>query len=304
MLMKWTRFGMLALLAGTVGVVGCAESTGPSNGRLVVRLTDAPFPYSEVDRVDVYVVRVDARRTAVGDAEAENAGNMNGWTTVAETNAAFNLLDLQGGKTANLGSTTLATGTYSGFRLIIDPQLSSVTLKDGTVLNGSSNPGITFPSAHRTGIKINLDSPISVVADSSVMIVDFDVGRSFVLRGNSIRNNGLIFKPVLRATAQELTGSISGSVRALANDGAVVAGASVELLKQGTALADTDETNVVATTSTDLSGNFRFGFILPGTYEIRVTAPGGSPLKAALLAGGVTVTSGTETANVLVVLHE
>jgi hypothetical protein len=300
--MEWKRLGMLAVLAGTLGVAACAESTSPSNGRLVVRLTDAPFPYSEVDRVDVHVVRVDARRSAVSDSEAEDAENMSGWTVVAEPATAFNLLDLQGGKTANLGSTTLATGTYNGFRLILDTQLSSVTLKDGTVLSGSTSPGITFPSAHRTGIKVNLDAPISVVADSSVMIIDFDVGRSFVLRGNSIRNNGLIFKPVVRATAQELTGSVSGTVRAETAEGAVVPGATVELLKQGTLLADVDELNVVATTATDASGNFRFGFMLPGTYELRVTPPAESPLKAALLAGGVTVTSGTETSNVLVIL--
>ncbi len=84
---------------------------------------------------------------------------------------------------------------------------SSVTLTDG------SHPTVMWPSAAQTGIKINLDQPISVTQDSSVMVLDFDVGRSFVMRGNSISQNGLLFKPVIRAVATQLTGSVAGSVR-------------------------------------------------------------------------------------------
>jgi hypothetical protein len=34
------------------------------------------------------------------------------------------------------------------------------------------------------------------------MLVDFDVANSFVLRGNTILQNGLLFKPVVKATTQ------------------------------------------------------------------------------------------------------
>ena len=259
-------------------------------------MTDAPFPFSEVKSVNVHVVRVDARRDAVSDAEAENENDMDGWVTIAEPDAVFDLLTLQGGVTTNLGAATLATGRYNAFRLVLDTDQSSVILTD------DSEVEVIWPSAGQTGIKIFLDAPIDVVEGSSVMVLDFDVGRSFVLRGNPLRNNGLLFKPVIRATASELTGSVSGTVLAETAEGAPVEGASVELLVDGTLLADADEANVVATTSTDAEGNFTFGWILPGNYEIRVTPPNGSPLAAALLPGGVTVVSGTETSGQLIVL--
>lgn len=298
--MRLSRFGVAAVLLGAAVVIGCAETTGPGTGRLEVRLTDAPFPFSEVSEVNVHIVRIEGRQQPAGDAETENL-NSSGWITIAEPDAGFNLLSLQGGVTANLGSATLATGTYNAFRMIVNTEQSNVVLTDNTVLDGS-NGGIVFPSGAQTGIKIFLDQPIQVVEGLSVMILDFDVGKSFVLRGNPLRNNGLLFKPVIRGTASEFTGSIVGSVRAEAEDGDPVEGATVELLKDGTAIDDADETNVVATTSTDAAGNFAFGFILPGDYEIRVTPAAESGLTAAMLDGGVTVTSGSEATTDVIVL--
>lgn len=294
--MKLARLGALGALFAAAVSMGCAETSGPSTGRLEVRMTDAPFPFSEVKSVNVHVVRVDARRDAVSDAEAEDENDMDGWVTIAEPDAVFDLLTLQGGVTTNLGAATLATGRYNAFRLILDTDQSSVILIDDTEVD------VIWPSAGQTGIKIFLDAPIEVVEGSSVMVLDFDVGRSFVLRGNPLRNNGLLFKPTIRATASEFTGSVSGTVLAETAEGDPVEGASVELLVDGTLLADADEANVVATTATDEFGNFTFGWILPGDYEIRVTPPTGSPLAAALLDGGVTVVSGTETSGQLIVL--
>jgi len=109
-----------ALVIGTFALAACSDSSGTGTGMLTVRLTDAPFPFSDVARVDVFVVRVDARTAATTDAQAADAANHDGWTTVATPNASINLLDLGSGKTMNLGATTLATGNYNGFRLILD----------------------------------------------------------------------------------------------------------------------------------------------------------------------------------------
>lgn len=289
-----------ALLLG-YAALACSDSTGANVGKLTVQLTDAPFPFAEVSRVDMFVVRIDARAASVSEADAADASATSGWTTIASPNAAINLLDLQGGKTTNLGTTTLSTGSYNGFRLILDTQKSTVTLKDGTVLRGGS--GIVFPSAAQTGIKINLGAPIQVTQDSSVMILDFDVGSSFVMRGNSIKQNGLLFKPVIRAVATELTGSVTGSVHNGSATGAAVAGATVEVLKAGTVVTDTVSANVVASTATDASGNYRFSFLLPGAYEVRATPPAASGLKPALLAGGLTVTSGAAVTGKVIVVN-
>ncbi|PYO80324.1 MAG: hypothetical protein DMD63_01585 [Gemmatimonadetes bacterium] len=149
-------------------------------------MTDAPLPFSDVASVDVYVVRVDAKTAATSDNEANDASQMDGWTTIATPNALINLIDLGAGKTTNLGATTLATGNYQSFRLVLDTDKSSITLKDGT------KPAIKFPSAGQSGIKVILDSPIQLTANGSVMTLDFDIGGSFVMRGNDARN-GFIF---------------------------------------------------------------------------------------------------------------
>jgi Domain of unknown function (DUF4382)/Carboxypeptidase regulatory-like domain len=285
-----------ALAVTTLGVAACSsDSSGTGAGLLTVRLSDAPFPFSDVARVDVFVVRVDARQADPTDAEATDESNQNGWTTIATPNVAINLIDLGGGKTTNLGATTLATGTYNGFRLIIDPAKSSMTLKDGT------HPAILFPSAGHSGIKINLDNPIQLTQNGTVMTLDFDIGRSFVMRGNDARN-GFIFKPAIRAVAQDITGSVTGSVHATSATGAAVPAATVEVLTAGSLVTDADPTHIVRSTSTDANGNFRVAFLLPGIYVLRATPPAVSGFKPALLAGGLTIKTGTETSNQIIVV--
>ena len=286
---------LLAAFAITFALGACTDSSGTGTGLLTVRLTDAPFPFSEVASVDVYVVRVDAKTASTTDEEAADEDNHGGWTTIATPNTLINLLDLGSGKTMNLGATTLPTGNYRSFRLILDTDQSSITLKDG------SEPPIFFPSAGRSGIKVKLDEPIQLTEDGSVMTLDFDIGRSFVMRGNTAAN-GFNFKPVIRAVAQDVTGSVTGSVRANSATGAAVPGATVEVLTAGSLLADNDPTHIVRTTSTDASGNFRIAFLMPGTYVLRATPPAASGFKPALLPGGLTITAQTETQNQIIVV--
>jgi hypothetical protein len=284
--------GALALAVAA----GCSDDG--KTGKLNVVLTDAPFPFDQVARVDVFVVRIDAKAPEVDSSNAANESDSNGWVTVASPNSLINLLDLQGGKTTNLGATSLTTGTYKGFRLIIDTDKSSVTLKDGT------KPTIKWPSAGKSGIKINLDQPVNLTDAGATLLVDFDVGRSFVMRGNTISQNGLLFKPVLRATATVTvsTGTVSGTVRGDAATGPLLPGVSIELLKSGTSLTDTVSANVIKTGSTDTAGAFRLTSVLPGTYTLRATPAAASGYKALLYATPVVVTAGQETAGIAVVV--
>ncbi len=196
---------VLALAASVTYAAACGDSpTAAGRGTLAVRLTDAPFPTDSVSSVDIFVVRVDGRVADADSAAAEqDSAGTNGWTTLAAPNISVNLLAYQNGASLPLGMATLTEGSYHGFRLIIDPSKSSVTLKNGMVLTGTSSPNIAFPSGSRTGIKIVLTTPVEVVAsDTTTMLVDFDVANSFVLRGNTILQNGLLFKPVVKATTQ------------------------------------------------------------------------------------------------------
>ena len=293
---------LCALVFATLAVAACGDSSGgPNTGTLVVRLTDAPFPYSSVSRVDVHVVRIDAKSATVTGAEAENLDG-GGWITIATPDRTINLLALRGGVVTDLGAASLATGTYRGFRMVLDVDRSSATLTNGTVLRGNATPGIKFPSAGRTGIKIDLDQPVEITRDSTILVVDFDVGRSFVLRGNDIAVNGLLFKPVLQASARDISGSVSGTVRSDDETGPLRSGVTVELLKTGTAVDDTDASNVLRTTSTDALGAFRFGFVAPGTYALRAIAPEWWLYAPALLPNGVTLAQQQVLTGLLVVL--
>lgn len=276
------RILVTAAAALSALTLGACSDNAPKNGGIYVVLTDAPFPFDSVASADIWVVRVDAKLAETDSAGAEQGKNDDSnighdpskeWVTIARPNASFNLLSLQGGKTVDLGQSAIPQGTYRGFRLVLDTDKSSITLKNGTVLTGSSNPGIKWPSAGRSGVKINLDQPVAVTPDVPRLVIDFDLGKSFVMRGNSISDKGLLFKPVVRATALEINGSVAGEVRAGTATGSTVANASVELLKAGTALTDTASANVVGTTTSDASGAYKFGFVLPGTYALRATPP-------------------------------
>ena len=107
---------------------------------------------------------------------------------------------------------------------------------------------------------------------------------------------------VVRGTATDITGSASGVVRGDNATGPVVADATVEVLKAGTTIDNTDDANIVATGKTDANGAFKFAFLLPGTYVLRATPPTGSVYKPALLSGGFSVTTGQETTGLNVIL--
>ena len=281
-----------AFLIGTFALAACSDSSGTGTGMLTVRLTDAPFPFSSVARVDVFVIRVDARTAATTDAQTADETNHDGWTTVATPNASINLLDLQNGKTLALGETPLPVGTYQSFRLILDTSKSSITLTDG------SKPPIFFPSAGQSGIKVNLTEPVDVTGSGSTLILDFDIGRSFVMRGNNAAN-GFNFKPVINAVAQ-LTGSVTGSVHANSTAGAVVPNASVDVLPAGSAVDYSGD--IIRSATTDADGKFTIAFLVPGTYALRATPPMASGFKPALLTGGLTITSGQATTDQIIVV--
>jgi Domain of unknown function (DUF4382) len=243
MAMKPTHSTLRSILALGAAILafGCSDSgtglTKKGTGVLVIRLTDAPFPTSEVKSVDVHIVRVDARTSVVDDATADEAlsdasSSASGWKTVARPDAPIDLLSLQHGNSLALGQSALPAGTYAGFRLVIDQSKSSVTLKSGQVLDGGSTPGIKFPSAEQSGLKIQLAQPLEIVEGAETeLVVDFDVANSFVMRGGTIDKNGLLFKPVVRAAITSVPITKAATVR-LAN----ATDSSLTLRLNGTAL--------------------------------------------------------------------
>lgn len=306
------RFALLSasLLAAAVLTAACAssDSTAPNSGTMVVKLTDAPFLVDSLKSVDIYVVRVEGRISAADSAEADanlENGASGGWKTLASPNASYNLLSLQNGVSATLGSTSLAAGTYSGFRFIIDPSKSSVTLKNGMVLSGTSSPSVTFPSASRSGIKINPSQPVRIVGGATTtLLVDFDVNNSFVMRGNSIDKNGLLFKPVIKATiidaattnANVRFANATGSALSLFQSGTALSGASNLAFGASSSCSSVNATTpaltVLAAGSTTPLTGFSPTLVAGGNYTIVAYPGAGTAVQFATLSNTYTPTTG------------
>jgi hypothetical protein len=201
---KWIALG--ATLVAVAGIAACSDDlTSGGNARMIVRLTDAPLTDS-VEAVNIFVVRVQARAAKADSAASDSvvssteASEKGGWVTVAEPNKVIDILKLQN-DTTTIGDASVPKGDYRALRFVIDPSKSSVTLKGGQELTGSSSPGIKFPSAAQSGIKVFIQAPDSTVSvdSTTTVVVDFDLENSFVMRGSTVRSGGLTFKPVIRA---------------------------------------------------------------------------------------------------------
>jgi hypothetical protein len=182
--------------------------TNADRGTIAVRMKDAPFPSDSVDSVNVFVTKVEMRATAADSAAADSAtssteAQAHGWVVVASPNRVYNLLALRNGIFAELGTTDVNEGSYTAMRLVIDPSRSNVRLKNGMILSGTTSPNVSFPSGSSSGIKVNFSGAINIDAgDTTTVMLDFDLDNSFVLRGNSITQLGLLFKPVIQASIQ------------------------------------------------------------------------------------------------------
>ena len=155
-------------LASSLVLAACGDSGTSSGdtGTLTLRLADAPG--EEVESAVIWVSRV----SIVGDA---------GIRIISSDTASYDLLALQHGVTAYLGSAEIPVGTYNQLRLIVDS--ARVTLKAPTTFtSGSSSAVMKVPSGSTSGLKVNLGN-VSVVPGETVLLVDFDVSRSFVFQG-------------------------------------------------------------------------------------------------------------------------
>lgn len=212
------------MICGFVAAAGmvafaCSGDTptapGPGQGMMAVKLTDAPLPFDSIASVNVFIVRIDARRarvdsmrdSAAADSDIdhdhddheweEHDRDSTMWVTIAEPNKAFNLLDLQNGVTAFLGATAIDSGSFKAIRIVIDPMQSTIVLKDGTVLSPTSNPPVEFENRGRHGLLAELDDSAEVHEGGTTTItLDIRLGSSVTLRGQTV-HDGFFFRPVV-----------------------------------------------------------------------------------------------------------
>lgn len=242
--MHW-RTTFSALLAGAA--VACGSDSG-TTGQIAVRITDSP-----VDDIESAVVWISSVYLIGG---TETTGNR---YTVTATPQQYDLLDLTDGVTAALGTATIPTGDYTQMRLVVDS--ARVTLKAGkTFSDGSSSKTLQTPSAQRTGIKVNFSGPVHVAPGQTILVVDFDVSRNFVFTGPAANPTGVLFKPVLHATVQDIAGSIAGTVSP----------ASSKARIYGIMSGDT----VTSALADSTTGAYQLWFLPPGSYDVAAVATG------------------------------
>jgi hypothetical protein len=185
------------VLAGTTGCDDASPSASDGEARLQILLTDAPSDY--IDEAWVSISRVYLIR---GEEDPEDGPPFVDLFHDAENPREYDLLTLRDGVVADLtGEIEVPEGTYRQLRLIVAD--ARVTLVDGYTFNdGSTTRELFVPSGARSGIKVNLDEPITTEAGSiDVVLVDFDVDQNFVIQGNPETPagiNGILFTPVLR----------------------------------------------------------------------------------------------------------
>jgi hypothetical protein len=255
--------GAVALLACYQDDVAAPRETGVAS----LLLTDAGFPFELVDRVEVYVSEIAASTDA-------DTSDVQEWVPITRPKRAFDLLRLQQGKTAFAGQGDLPVGPYRMVRISLVGDSSHVIMHDGR------EAAVRWPVAGEFSLHAWVQEPIMVADTGAEIVIDIDVGRSFVSApGDPVHD--FVFLAHLRAVNSAATGTLSGSVTGDADgDGTAepLAYAGVSVIKgDAVTLASWF---VVATGHTTAEGAYQIGFLLPGTYLVQVDPPSSAALAS------------------------
>ena len=176
---------IFALIATVFIMSGCKKTTDvPGNGNLVVKFTDDPFNISYVESATVTITKIEVRKTGQDDG--------NPFILVSDDPITLDLMELRNGITEDLPAIDLPAGSYDLIRLYVES--AGLKIKDQP---GEYN--VKVPSGGQTGIKVFITPALHVEGGlTSELLLDFDLAKSFVMRGNldhSAGVNGFIFKP-------------------------------------------------------------------------------------------------------------
>lgn len=270
--MKFTKIRIALITALIMSVlVSCENFLNNNNnegsGNLKISITDAPFPLDIIESANVVITKVEVH--AVNDTSGSP------FTVVMEDTVEFNLLDLRNGVTAEVVETDLPAGDYDQVRLYVDS--ASITLVGGITFE------LKVPSGSQTGIKLKIDPAITIAGgELSELLLDFDIEKSFVLKGNMDTPAGIKgfnFKPVIRVSNYTVSGKLEG----------MVSDTSEMALEYAQVWIESD--TVVATAYTDSTGYYAIPGILEGSYDFFATLEN----YDTVMVGGVEIVAGNTT---------
>jgi len=222
---------------------GCQKVNGDSTGRLLVHITDAPFPIEMIEEATVTVTKVEVR----SDAESDEYS----FITIFEGSKEFNLLELRNGVMEELVDVEIPAGSYNLVRIDVEDA--------GIVVRDHGSYSVKVPSGSQTGIKLFIKPSLQVQGGlTSEVILDFNLDKSFVLKGNMDTPAGIKgfnFKPVIRAVNKTSAGTIAGVIND--SDGNHLSGVSVSIML--------DE---LVTSQTEEDGSYALSGISAGVYSV------------------------------------
>jgi hypothetical protein len=177
------------------------QSYSPESGRLKVSITDAQFKINYIESATVTISKIEIRKAG--------GNNDSTYLTLSAAPVTTDLLGLRNGIVKVLTDLQIPKGKYDLIRLYIEEA-------DLKIKNNPVPFTVKIPSGQQTGIKIFLNPVLEVEGGlTSELLLDFDLSRSFILRGNLDKAesiNGFIFKPVIRATNLSNSGRLEGYV--------------------------------------------------------------------------------------------
>ena len=179
----------LPVIVVAAAVAAC-QGTGPQMSRVTALLTDAPG----TDMIQSAQVTVSTVYLVGGDGTARDTLSTNG--------GVFDLLDLQNGITAFLGTATVVAGDYEQLRLVVTD--ATITLKSGfTFSDGSSTRSLKVPSGAESGIKVEFGGSVHITPPATTLTIDFPIDQNFVFTGGSTSPDGVLFTPSLHGTVTQ-----------------------------------------------------------------------------------------------------
>jgi hypothetical protein len=134
-----------------------------------VRLMDAPST-AALGSVNVYIDHVDASVTT----DTTGGPGAQPWITLVAPHHRYDLLTLQGGTTALLGTTQLSPSQYREIRVVLNTDSSALVRTDGTPAP------VSWGSAGQISVHVLVETPVQISGPTAHILLDFTVANSFV----------------------------------------------------------------------------------------------------------------------------
>lgn len=246
---KLSRLFLTLLFTG-FSLVSCSEDQSidsDKGSRVILKLVDAEGDY---EQVNVEIIDIQYNST-------EDDGGWQSFTPEGGYPIQTDLTELVAGNELLLSDEVIPSGWMEQIRLVLSENNSLKIEGQEELID------LKTPSAQQSGLKIKLNQELDP-GFSYTFILDWDVQRSVVKAGNS---GQYILKPVIRATAEVNSGSVTGMVVA-----DIIGDESPDILPLEGIVVDiyTPEDEKITSSSTSETGEFLVQGLPPGDYYIKI----------------------------------